>query len=149
MMKRICTALAALVLLCCLASCGSSTTPTAKGDLAAVVGMYQSGECAVTIDKASGDTVSVYAMLADGILNATEWKLTGTFDPQTNRITYSDCACKHVTYDEHGYPAEETVKYENGTGVLQFADDGSFTWQSASDADSFDGMTFAKLTEAE
>ena len=149
MVKKFCLLSAVLLTLLCFASCGSGGVPTAKGDLAAVVGMYQGGRCAVTIERKSGNTVSVYAMWGESALNATEWKLTGTYDLQTNCLTYSDCTCKHVTYDEHGSVAEEKVEYENGTGTMRFAEDGSFTWQSEPDAAQFDAVTFVKLEQAQ
>ena len=103
----------------------------------------------MTIEKATGGTVSVNAIWGNKVLDVSEWKLTGTFDPQTNQLRYSDCTCKRVFYDEHGAATGEKVEYTDGTGTLQFAEDGSFTWENEQDADRFNGIRFEKLPEAE
>lgn len=146
MKKRICLAFAVFFALCCFASCGA---PKPSDDPENVIGMYESGSCACTIEAQGKDRASVYAILGDSYLNATEWKFTAAYDSQTKQMRYSDCTCKQVTYDEHGKIAKETTVYENGAGVLLFGENGSFTWQSEQDADQFDGMTFTKLSEPE
>ncbi|MBQ7541645.1 MAG: hypothetical protein IJT44_05070 [Clostridia bacterium] len=142
--KRIFALLAAVVLLLSAASCGKTeSAPKATGVVSRIVGMYECDRCAVNIEKLSDTEASVYAMWGQKVLMATEWKLTGTYDPQTRQLLFVDCVCTDVTYDEHGSVAKEVVEYENGSGYLQFSADGTFTWESEQEAERMQGMTFS------
>ena len=140
--KRICALLMAALILCCAASCGKAEPKKATGVVSRIVGMYGSGDCAVTIEAMSENEASVYAIWGQETLHATEWKLTGTYDPQTQQLLFADCICKDVTYDEHGNVAKETVEYEDGSGYLQFSADGTFTWEAEQEAERMQGMKF-------
>lgn len=64
----------------------------------------------------------------------TVWTMTGTYDENTGRLSYTDCEKKTTVYPENG-PAEETVVYSNGEGFFTLVKEGFFSWNGADEVD--------------
>lgn len=112
-------------------------------DFADYTGIYGAGRCSIEIggDK---DNATISVTWGSSAAEASVWTMSGSFDPDTLRINYSDSVKANRVYDENGEVASETVEYENGVGRIQFFGDGTLAWQDEQEADQLIDMTFEK-----
>jgi hypothetical protein len=109
------------------------------------VGSYSADRCTIVVEATSDTDGTISVHWGSSVSDAYEWTMTGYFDGDTMRMSYSDGVKKYVVFNEDGTLAEETVEYENGCGRLQFFGDGTLRWEDEQEADNLVGMTFEKL----
>ena len=104
------------------------------------IGNYQADR-ATALVEADGDTggkvtIDWGGSATDGVT----WVLTGTFDPNTLKLTYKKGVKTEYSY-EGKKKTEETI-YSNGTGTITFNDKkATFTWKDDKE-DAGKGLTF-------
>ena len=69
--------------------------------------------------------------------------ITGSFDPDTMTVAYTDCVKSVVVYGDDGEIVSDVVEYDNGTGSIVFGDDGTFVWRD--DQSDYDEVAFEWL----
>lgn len=110
-------------------------------------GDYQFERCSIEVTAQSDTEMKFLVHWGSSAMESRQWEMSGTFDPDTLRVNYSDCVCKDLVADENGN-ITETVVYENGIGRIQFYDFDSLGWMDEQD-NAASGMEFTKLTPAE
>lgn len=100
--------------------------------LAYYAGVYGAGRCTVRIEPVSDSEAKVSIVWGDSAFEAYEWEMTGYFNPDTYRLTYSDCVKTDVVFAEDGSETR-TVLYEDGVGRFQLQPDHSMEWQDEQD----------------
>lgn len=78
----------------------------------------------VTVD---GDTFRFKFQEGSAANIRATWEMSGTIDPDTFKVNYSDC--KKTAYNDDG---TTKVEYENGDGRVIFGEK-SFTWENETD----------------
>ena len=150
--KIICLVLSLILCTALFAACGKTETPADDGQnpVMNIVGTYMNDRCTATIEADGTDGAKVSAYWGDTAKDGFQWELTGTFDTETNRITYTDAKKTSVTYtDVDTYDVNE-VLFENGTGYIQVNEDGTLTWNDDQDADmAFEPLEFVNLVDEE
>ena len=112
-----------------------------------LAGTYGCGRCTIVAEAIDETTMKFSVHWGSSAFEASEWEMTGMFDPDTLRVNYSDCTRKTVVFAEDG-TATETVEYENGCGRIQFYDLHTFGLQDEQDNAGAD-MEFTDLPPAE
>ena len=149
--KIICLVLSLILCTALFAACGKTEAPAEEGGqnpVMNIVGTYMNDRCTATIEADGTDGAKVSAYWGDTARDGFQWELTGTFDTETNRITYTDAKKTSVTYtDVDTYDVNE-VLFENGTGYIQVNEDGTLTWNDDQDADmAFEPLEFVNLVD--
>lgn len=110
------------------------------------IGTYASGRCAIEIEADGDSDAKITVDWGNGAAQKIHWTMSGTFDPDTYLINYSNCKKTIRTFGESGEIEEETVEYENGFGRIQFYNDGTLAWQDELERENIGDMifTFAK-----
>ena len=121
--------------------------PEADRTTANLAGTYSCDRCTIVAEALDETTMKFSVHWGSSAWEASEWEMTGMFDPDTLRVNYSDCTRKTVVFAEDG-TATETVEYENGYGRIQFYDLHTFGWQDEQD-NAGAGMEFTNLPPAE
>lgn len=150
--KIICLVLSLILCAALFAACGKTETPDVDGQnpVMNIIGTYMNDRCTATIEADGTDGAKVSAYWGETAKDGFQWDLTGTFDPATNRINYTDAKKASVTYtDIDAYDVNE-VLFENGTGYIQVNEDGTLTWHDDQDADmAFEPLEFVPLIDEE
>ncbi len=108
-------------------------------------GEYRSDGARAVVDT-FGNTDALFVVERDGgARESSRWDFTGFFDPDTLTVAYSDCVLRTVAYGEDGEVTGETVVYENGTGSVQFREDGTFAWHG--DRSEQENLVFEPITD--
>lgn len=105
--------------------------PAAEGDYAAFAGEYQdkvSQRASMSVE-ADEDCVAVTVIWADSASSESKWTMTCRMY-EDGLLSYDDCRCVKVEYDENG-EATETEVYADGSGSFTPCDDGSVSWDGA------------------
>ena len=118
--------------------------PVETSALMDLAGSYMADRCSVSIEALSAAEADISAHWGQSASETYEFKMHGTFNAETNEITYSDGEKKFVAYDENGEVTEETVEYSGSTGVFRFGDDGTLTWEDDKEGERLNGMTFTR-----
>lgn len=121
--------------------------PAADRTTANFAGTYGSGRCTIVAEAVDETTMKFSIHWGSSAFEASEWEMSGTLDPDTMRVNYSDCVHKTVVFAEDG-TATETVVYEDGVGRIQFYDLHRCGWQDEQD-NAGAGMEFTNLPPAE
>lgn len=104
-------------------------------------GTFGNGRCTI-VATANGDNLSFSVTWGNSAAETEEWTMSGTFDPDTMRVNYSNCVHKTVVFDENGGSQEE-VKYSQGSGRIQYVNENSLTWFDEQD-NVAQAMTFSR-----
>ena len=115
-------------------------TADASRTLAYYAGVYGVGRCTIRIEALDETNANISITWGSSAAEMSEWKMTATFDPDTYRLTYSDCVKADVVYDESG-ASTRTVIYENGVGRFLLHPDHSMQWQDEQE-NAGEGMEF-------
>lgn len=106
-------------------------------DYSAIAGDYQdrvSQRASLTINgNDAGDAAAITVYWSSSNEMTTRWDMTGTMEENT--LSYSDCKCTEILYDEEGNVAEEKTVYTDGEGYFRLTDDGVLKWTGAADED--------------
>ena len=107
------------------------------------IGDYQADRASALVeaDGETGGKVTIDwgGSATDGVT----WVLTGTFDPDTLKLTYKKGTKTEYSYD--GKKKTEEVIYSNGTGTITFnAKKSTFTWKDDKE-NAGKGLTFEPL----
>ena len=113
---------------------------------AAFAGTYISGSCSIEAVAVSETEMRFTVRWNASETEARVWEMSGTFSSDRLSVAFDDCAYKDVTYGADGSVASETVRYQNGTGSIQFYDFMSLCWTDDQDH-AASGMTFARTAE--
>ena len=105
------------------------------------IGDYQADRCTIHIEADGATDAKISVHWGSSATESSDWTMSGTFDPDTLRINYSNAVKKNIVFDEDGNDTA-TVEYEDGVGRIQFYDDGTLAWQDEKEADNLVGMTF-------
>lgn len=145
--KNMIALLLAAVMLLALAACGSKNTDEEGGQNPVMnfIGDYAADRCTITVEADGETNAKISVIWSNSATEAEEYTMSGTFDPDTLRINYSNGEKKTVTYDDNGGIVEEKVEYSNGVGRIQFYGDGTLAWQDEQEVDRLVGMTFTLL----
>lgn len=86
------------------------------------IGNYASGRCNIVVSATGKSDAAFYITWSSSAAEHSEWQMSGTLDLDTLAVHYSNCVKKDVVFKEDGSVEEETVVYENGSGIMQFKD---------------------------
>ena len=104
-------------------------------------GTYVSGRCSIEAVAVSETEMKFTVRWGADAAESRVWEMSGTMDPDTLNVAFTDCVCKDVTYGADGAVVEETLQYENGSGSIQFYDFTSLCWTDDRDHVA-SGLTF-------
>ena len=77
-----------------------------------------------------------------------QWDFIGEMDEETGVVNYEYGSKRTVVYDSDGGITDEERVYEDGTGTITFAPDGSsFTWHDG--MEEREDLVFERVTEPE
>ncbi|MBQ1907387.1 MAG: hypothetical protein II173_04365 [Firmicutes bacterium] len=108
-------------------------------------GSYSAGRPGAEVEVL-GDSVFVSIHWANSASEASEWIFAGQIDEDTMGFDYENAPMKNVVYDSNGDVIEEKTVYEDGSGSITFAPDGSsFTWHD--DKSEREDLVFEKLPD--
>lgn len=110
----------------------SGETETAESTIYTIddfVGTYGAGRPSMIISKGEDGSAMVEIFWSTSAAQHTEWKMSGSFDPQTLTISYENGVKTVIAYEADGTTETETVEYEDGTGRIVFGGDGTATWE--------------------
>ena len=124
--------------------------PTSAADdetrsLADFAGEYQSGRCGISIIDNGNNEATIEVHWGSSATESTDWRMSGTFDPDTMRINYPGAVKTNSVFAEDGTQTEANEEYNDGYGRIQFFGDGTLAWQDEKEADQLQGMTFELL----
>lgn len=125
-----------------------TTADTAEDEtrsLADFAGEYQSGRCGISIIDNGNNEATIEVHWGSSATESTDWKMSGTFDPDTMRINYTGAVKTNSVFAEDGTQTEANEEYNDGYGRIQFFGDGTLAWQDEKEADQLQGMTFELL----
>lgn len=159
-MKQLKQILAATMLACALAACGSKPAETpaetpaeAPAETAAtaeegqnpvmnVVGDYQADRCSVHVEAQDKDGALITVHWGSSATESSEWTMSGTFDAEKHTVYYQDGVKKNVVYDADGKVTSEEEVYVGGHGTFTFnAENNTMTWEEDQEKIA-DGMVF-------
>ena len=133
MLKKLTAAIATVIMVIILASCGNSAEPVSSVDPVdrvvppedfVLAGDWQdetSQRAAMTIFE-NGDKYDVEISWANSADETVFWNFSGEFDRDRGFLSYKDCMKTIVTEES------EDVEYEDGTGSIMYLD-GNLIWQ--------------------
>ena len=96
----------------------------------------------------SDEDVFVTIDWANSATEVARWNIIGRVDPETMELAFDYCSKRNLVFNSDGEITDETTEYEDGTGSIVFAEDGSgFTWSD--DQSGYADLAFEKLPEEE
>ncbi len=116
------------------------------------IGSYQAGRCSAQVEAVGNEGAQVTLMWVNSAFAATEWNMSGVFDPETMVLSYEDGTRIEHEADENGTDTTQVI-YENGKGSFRFDENLTFTWddqeEHAGDGLVFEWMPIVPETESE
>lgn len=139
------------------AACGekqdeTSTTDDGQNPIMNFIGSYDNGGIYITVEP-DGDSGALFTVdwgLTDD--EAEQYTFSGTLDPDTLKVTYSNCEKKILTLDANGEVTDEKVEYSDGSGIVIFREgDGnlSLEWQDEKEGERLIGSNVFDYVLAE
>ena len=93
-------------------------------------GTYAMDRCAIEVTSSGKDGAVFHINWGSSASEHTEWDMSGTFDPDTLTVAYSDAVKRDVVFKEDGTAESDTVIYSDGTGTFTFNDkDNTLVWK--------------------
>ena len=92
------------------------------------VGEYQCGRAHATVECFGYDEAWITIDWGSSASELTRWIIVGQLDTETLSIRYSGSSKTNLVFDSEGEVSSEESVYDDGTGTVVFAEDGSFTW---------------------
>ena len=90
----------------------------------------------MTVTAIPGSTdLQVQVNWASSAFEDTEWTMTATFDPETRRLSYSDCTKTEIVLQDGEAEEITTVVYTNGTGYFSLVEEDILAWDGAEEPD--------------
>ncbi len=114
--------------------------------LADFAGEYQSGRCGISIIDKGNNEATIEVHWGSSATEATDWRMSGSFDADTMRINYTDAVKTNSVFAEDGTQTEAKEEYNDGYGRIQFYGDGTLAWQDEKEADQLAGMVFELIS---
>ena len=104
---------------------------------------------AISADVSTFDgNISVTIHWANSASEGVQWDFIGEMDEETGVVNYEYGSKRTVVYDSDGGITDEERVYEDGTGTITFAPDGSsFTWHDG--MEEREDLVFERVPEAE
>ena len=92
------------------------------------IGNYQWDRVNAHVECQGADSAIITIRWSSSVWEHAEWVIVGRLDTDTLTIAYTDCIKSVVTYNDEGEIENDELVYDDGTGTIVFAMDGSFTW---------------------
>ena len=156
-MKQLTKILAAAVLGCTIAACGSKPAEAPAGAAGGdgqnpvmnVVGDYQADRCSVHVEADGTDGARISVHWGSSASESAEWTMSGTFDTENHSVYYQDGVKKNVVYGSDGKITSEEEVYTGGHGTFIFnAENNTLTWEEDQEHIA-DGMVFEYISAAQ
>ena len=96
------------------------------------VGPYACGRASMMVEPSGANEANITITWGSSAAEAAEWSITGTFDPDTFTVNYSDAVKTYLVFQEDGSIKTQEVEYSDGSGRIIFHDDNmlSCTWEN-------------------
>ena len=82
------------------------------------VGNYGWNRATVEVSAKDQNTAVFHIHWGSSASEASEWDMSGEFDPKTTSVYYTDCVKKDMVFNEDGSVKSEEEIYMNGKGTL-------------------------------
>ena len=105
------------------------------------IGNYENGLAKIFVEAEGDDGAKFTVDLGLTDDEAEQYTFSGTIDPDTLKVTYSNSTKKFLTLDANGNVIDEKVEYTDGDGVVIFHEDGTVEWQDENEATRIEGNT--------
>ena len=92
------------------------------------IGEYQCDRAQAQVSCFEADKAWITIDWGSSARELTRWIIVGRLDAETLTIAYDGASKTNLVYDEDGEIKSEEQVYGDGTGVIAFHDDGTFTW---------------------
>ena len=92
------------------------------------VGEYQCDRAHAKVECFGYDEAFITIEWGSSAWELTRWIIVGKLDTDTLTINYSGASKANLVYDEEGEVKSEESIYDDGTGIIAFHNDGTFTW---------------------
>ena len=92
------------------------------------IGEYQSGRAHALVACSGNEDAWITIEWGSSAWELARWDIIGRLDTETLTVAYSGVTKSIVTYDDSGEIVSQEPEYEDGTGIITFHDDGTFTW---------------------
>ncbi|MBQ9228707.1 MAG: hypothetical protein IJ168_07750 [Eubacterium sp.] len=99
------------------------------------IGNYENGLAKILVEAEGNDGAKFTVDLGLTDDEAEQYTFSGTIDPDTLKVTYSNSTKKILTLDANGNVTDEKVEYTDGDGVVIFHEDGTLEWQDENEAE--------------
>ena len=93
------------------------------------IGEYAAGRAHARVEAEGAENARITIEWGSSAWELTRWVMSGKLDTETLTVDYTDCVKSNVTYGDGGALVSAVTEYENGTGKIVFAEDGTFTWK--------------------
>ncbi|MBR1531646.1 MAG: hypothetical protein IJ643_06280 [Eubacterium sp.] len=113
------------------------------------IGNYENGLAKILVEAEGTDGAKFTVDLGLTDDEAEQYTFSGTIDPDTLKVTYSNSTKKILTLDANRNVTGETVEYTDGDGVIIFHEDGTLEWQDENEATRVEGNTVFTYVTAE
>ena len=105
------------------------------------IGEYQCGRAHAIVECFGKEEALITIEWGGSAAELARWDILGRLDTETLTIEYSGVTKSIVTYDDSGEIVSQEPEYEDGSGIITFNDDGTFTWHE-DQSDSGEDMVF-------
>ena len=105
------------------------------------IGNYENGLAKIFVEAEGDDGAKFTVDLGLTDDEAEQYTFSGTIDPDTLKVTYSNSTKKFLMFDANGNVIDEKVEYTDGDGVVIFHEDGTVEWQDENEATRIEGNT--------
>ncbi len=92
------------------------------------IGEYQCDRARALVECLGKEDAFITIDWGSSVAELARWNIIGKLDTEALTIKYEGCTKLIVTYDSNGEVISQEPEYEDGTGVITFNDDGTFTW---------------------
>lgn len=97
-----------------------SAVPKSNADSNQITGIYRSSWSEMTVDATNTKNVKITVNIHDqeDSSKVSVWQMSGSFNPETGEMTYSNCTKNNYTYDVNNSIASKNAAYSNGKGKI-------------------------------
>lgn len=133
-MRKAVRKIAALVLVLLLCGTALAAAETVGGPLEGQWEDLVSERAWMRIERGPDGGYAVRVYWGSGIYEGDEWQMTGTFDPGTASLAYSDGSHCTYTYDDGGNVVDVLTHYEGAAGVIRLDGENHLRFDSGDDS---------------
>ena len=121
-------------LVCAFCAAGSVYAEESKNPVQEYIGLYDNDTGNVLVqENEEGTGAKIRVIYYDSSEDYTMWNMSGSLDPSTLILSYTDGVRTNYIWDKEALDYSEEIAYENGEGSFTFSDELKLVWNPASE----------------